>query len=83
MLDEHPQNAEALTYSGWLLYLASAGASDELRAAAVSDGAATSWTGPSPPTPQYPDPHCFLAIVAADADDDDATARTSGTQCLP
>ena len=36
VLDREPDNAEALTYSAWLLYFASAGASAELRDTAVA-----------------------------------------------
>ena len=30
----------------------------------------------------YPDPHCFLAVIAANADDDVATARAEVERCL-
>ena len=67
VLDRDPENPEALTYSGWLLFIASAGASDELRdvAVATAQGAAgqgrrrrrqrtptrTASSPSSPPTP--------------------------------
>ncbi len=82
VLAERPDHPEALTYSGWLLFTASSGASDELRAAAV--GARQGAAGPgrrrrrrrtptrtaswpsSPPTP--------TTTIA--------TARTEVDQCL-
>ena len=30
----------------------------------------------------YPDPHCFLAVIAADSDGDMTTARTEADACL-
>src|SRR5262245_6573929 len=35
VLEQRPDHAEALTYSGWLLFTASRGASDDVRAVAV------------------------------------------------
>ena len=32
--------------------------------------------------PSYPDPHCFLAVIAANADDDVETARAEIERCL-
>ena len=81
VLDRDPENPEALTYSGWLLYVASAGASAELRDVAVSS-AKQQLARAVAADASYPDPHCFLAVVAADADGDTATARTEAEQCL-
>ena len=75
VLDRDPDNPEALTYSGWLLYFASAGASDELRDMAVAT-AKEQLARAVAVDPAYPDPHCFLAVIAADADGDMTTART-------
>jgi hypothetical protein len=74
-------NPEALTYSGWLLYFASAGAGPELRETAVA-GAQQQLARAVEADPAYPDPHCFLAVIAADAQSDTATARTEAEQCL-
>ena len=74
VLDRDPDNPEALTYSGWLLYFASAGASDELRDAAVA-AAKEQLARAVEVDPTYPDPHCFLAVIAADADGDPVTAH--------
>ena len=81
VLDRDPENAEALTYSGWLLYFASAGASAELRDVAVST-AKQQLARAVAVDAAYPDPHCFLAVIAADADGDTATARAEAEQCL-
>ena len=81
VLDRDPQNPEALTYSGWLLYFASAGASDELRDVAVTT-AKEQLARAVAADATYPDPHCFLAVIAADADGDTATARGEAAQCL-
>ena len=32
--------------------------------------------------PTYPDPQCFLAVIAAAADDDRAAARVEAEACL-
>ena len=81
VLDREPDNPEALTYSGWLLYVASAGASAELRDAAVST-AKHQLARAVAADPTYPDPHCFLAVIAADADGDTATAQAEADACL-
>ncbi len=81
VLDRDPENPEALTYSGWLLYVASAGASAELRDVAVAT-AKQQLARAVAADASYPDPHCFLAVVAADAEGDTATARTEAEQCL-
>ncbi|MFV0307418.1 MAG: hypothetical protein ACK5OX_06720 [Desertimonas sp.] len=82
VLAEDPDHAEALTYRGWLLYTtlgmsgvdgaseeATADARDALARAAEAD-------------PAYADPHCFLAIIAARADDDTELARREADTCL-
>ena len=81
VLDREPDNAEALTYSAWLLYFASAGASPDLRDVAVAT-AKEQLARAVAVDPAYPDPHCFLAVIAADADADMATARTEADACL-
>lgn len=81
VLDRDPENPEALTYSGWLLYFASAGANDDLRATAV-DAAQGQLARAVAVDATYPDPHCFLAVIASDADGDPATARAEADRCL-
>ncbi len=81
VLDERPDQPEALTYSGWLLFTASRGASDELRAAAVA-AAQDQLARAVEADPSYPDPHCFLAVIAANETGDTATARAEVDACL-
>jgi hypothetical protein len=81
VLDERPDHAEALTYSGWLLALNSRGASDEVRVLAI-DTAKSSLRRAIEVDPRYADPHCFLAIIAANIEADAATARTEADACL-
>ncbi len=81
VLDGDPQNAEALTYSGWLLFIASDGASPALREAAVST-AQQQLANAVQADPTYADPHCFLAVIAVRADGDTARARGEAGQCL-
>lgn len=81
VLAERPEQPEALTYSGWLLFVASNGASADLRAAAVSTAQqqlARAVTADA----SYPDPHCFLAVIAGNEAADIPTARTEIDQCL-
>jgi hypothetical protein len=80
VLGERPEHPEALAYSGFLLFDASTGASDDLRATAV--GAAREQLARAVEAdPQYADPHCFLAVIAADAGETDA-ARSERDRCL-
>ena len=81
VLADRPEHPEALTYSGWLLFTASGGASDELRAAAVA-AAKEQLARAVAADATYPDPHCFLAVIAANADDDAPTARAEVDRCL-
>ena len=70
-----PDNAEALTYMGWLIAQSDASAAaagaEFLRGAIKLD-------------PTYADPHCFLAITSADLLDppDIDTARVEAQACL-
>jgi hypothetical protein len=81
VLDEDPDHPEALTYSGWLLAVTSRGASDELRAAAL-ETAKGSLRRAIEVDPTYADPHCFLAIIAANMEADAAGARDEVDACL-
>jgi hypothetical protein len=80
VLDKDPQNVEALTYSGWLLYIASNGAGAELRAAAV-DTAKQQMAKAAGIDATYPDPHCFLAVIAKQ-EGDAATTTSESDRCL-
>jgi hypothetical protein len=81
VLDRDPENPEAITYSAWLLYFASGGASPEVREQAI-DTARARLARAVELDGAYPDPHCFLAVIAADADEDMGTARTEADICL-
>jgi hypothetical protein len=81
VLDRDPTNAEALTYSGWLLYIASGNAGEQARAAAV-DAARQQMDKAITADPSYADPHCFLAVIATREADDTATATTESDRCL-
>jgi hypothetical protein len=81
VLDRDPTNPEALTYSGWLLYVASVQASDAIRQQAV-DQAKQQMTKAIAADATYPDPHCFLAIMALRVDADAATSQAEQQRCL-
>lgn len=82
VLAEEPDQAEALTYRGWLLYT-TLGRSDlgDASAEAIAD-ARESLARAVAADPTYADPHCFLAIIAARVDEDTATARAEADTCL-
>ncbi len=71
-----PDNAEALTYMGWLI--AQSGSAD-----AAASGAEF-LRGAITLDPTYADPHCFLAITSADflQPPDIETARSEAQACL-
>jgi hypothetical protein len=70
-----PDNAEALTYMGWLI--AQSGSSAAASGAEFLRGA-------NKIDPTYADPHCFLAITSADflQPPDIGTARSEAQACL-
>jgi len=80
VLEQRPEHAEALAYSGWLLFTASAGASDDVRATAV-DTARQQLGRAAAADGAYADPHCFLAVIADDQGDA-AGARAEVDECL-
>lgn len=81
VLELDPDNAEALTYLAWVLFIGSGAATDEVRAQAAAlateqlERAATV-------APDYPDPHCFLAVIARNSRGDSVTARAEAERCL-
>ena len=81
VLAARPDHPEALTYRGWLIFLVSQSApaaqQPELVARARQDlGAAVESDA------GYADPHCFLAVIASEADVDPDAARDQAGQCL-
>lgn len=81
VLEAQPDHAEANTYRAWLFYRVSvetdAAEQAELVARARADLAAA-----VDADPDYADPHCFLAIIANEYDDDQETARAEADACL-
>lgn len=80
VIERRPGHAEAHTYRGWLLYVGSGEAGDDARAQAVAI-ARDDLADAIESDPQYADPHCFLAVIAAN-DADTATAEDEADQCL-
>jgi hypothetical protein len=75
ILEQRPDDAEALTFRGWLLYQAVQGAGQpdvEARAKADITKATTA-------APNFPIPHFFLAYIA-NAEGDNATAKAQLAQ---
>jgi tetratricopeptide (TPR) repeat protein len=82
VLAEDPDHPEALTYHAWLLYTTGVQSGiEEVQAQATPDARAELQRAVAA-DPDYADPHCFLAIIAANADGDVATARTEADRCL-
>ena len=82
VLVAEPEHPEALTYHAWLLYTTGVQTGlDEVQARATPD-AKDELTRAIDADAEYADPHCFLAIIAANADDDVATARREVERCL-
>lgn len=82
VLERDPDNAEALTYQAWLLYVVSAQTTDTaLREQAVAS-AKEQLARAVEVDPTYPDPHCFLAVIADTTDNDQATAAAEAEACL-
>ncbi len=75
VLELDPKNAEAMTYTGWLI--AQSGPTAAPAGAEILRNAITL-------DPTYADPHCFLAITSANflQPADTATARTEAQACL-
>jgi len=80
VIERRPGHAEAHAYRGWLLYIGSRGAGEDARAQAVAI-ARGDLADAVESDPRYADPHCFLAVIAAN-DDDPATAEDQADQCL-
>lgn len=81
VLAARPDHPEALTYRGWLIFLVSQSAPSDQQPELVDrakqdlDAAVGSDAG-------YADPHCFLAVIAFEADDDPDAARDQADRCL-
>jgi len=77
VLAQRPRHPEALAYSGWLLAINSAEASPEVRELAL-ETARRALDDSIEADPQYADPHCFQAIIAANFDPDSSVEETRG-----
>jgi len=63
VLEEEPDNVEALTYRGWTLTLSMIGATDTDEITSNLRESVELLTTAIDADPTYPDPHCFLGIV--------------------
>ena len=81
VLSIDPDNPEARTYQAWLLAISSRGqnAADAAATIAVAKAALLRAIEVDP---DFADPHCFLAVIAADFESDVAEARVRAQECL-
>lgn len=82
VLDDDPDNAEALAYRGWTLALSTIGSPDADAAQATLDDAVRSLVAAIEADRTYPDPYCFLGIVQYRFFDDAETALPFIEGCL-
>jgi len=81
VLDIEPNNVEALTYAGWVVAVSSRGQAADSSATLLAR--AKDLLGQAITVdPSYADPHCFLAIIAANFDNDPAQAAVRKNECL-
>jgi hypothetical protein len=81
VLDIEPNNVEALTYSGWLVALASQQQDSATGATNLQAGKAFLEKAIAI-DPTYADAHCLLAVVAGSFENDITTAKTRIDECL-
>jgi hypothetical protein len=81
VLSIDPNNAEAHTYTGWLLAISTQNQS-KADAAATLTVAKQDLQRAIEIDPTFPDPHCFLAVIAARFESDTATAKVRAQECL-
>lgn len=82
VLEQEPDNVEALTYRGWTLALSVMGEEDPNAAAPVLDEASELLLQAIEADPTYPDPFCFLGIVRYRFYDEPELALTLLDGCL-
>jgi len=80
VIEQRPGQPEAHTYRGWLLYINSRGAGERVRAQA-DELAEADLAAAIDADSRYADPHCFRAVIAANAGDE-AMAGEEADQCL-
>lgn len=83
VLDVDPDNAEARTYTSWLLALSAGGAS-EATAALALEQAQVGFEAVTASSPDYADAHCLYAVMAVRLlpEPNVELARTQGEACL-
>ncbi len=81
VLSIEPDNAEARTYTGWLLAISTQNQS-AADAAGTLAAAKRDLERAIEVDPTFPDPHCFLAVIAARFEKDTATAKVRAQECL-
>jgi hypothetical protein len=81
VLSVRPDHPEALAYRAWLIFLVSESAPDDQRAELV-DRARDDLAAAIESDPGYADPHCFLAAIASEVDEDATEARDQAAECL-
>jgi hypothetical protein len=82
VLERREEDPEALTYSAWLLYQFGPSLPDASDRDSALVRARQRLTDAISADDTYADPHCFLAVIAANSDGDPDTARTEGDACL-
>ena len=82
VLDIEPDNAEALTYAGWLVGLSAGTFEDGNVNAKVLDAAKELLNEAIASDPTYADPYCFLGILALRVENDVDSARSRVAECL-
>ncbi len=81
VLSIEPDNAEARTYTGWLLAISTQNQS-AADAAATLAIAKKDLERAIEVDPTFPDPHCFLAVIAARFENQASTAKVRAQECL-
>lgn len=81
VLELEPDNVVARAYTGWLFFVLAVNAGGEDTAALAVEQARASLAAAVAIDPTYPDPHCFLAIVALTYDADVEAAQPELAAC--
>lgn len=81
VLDLDPNNAEARTYTGWLLAISTRG-QPESAAAATLAAAKETLNKAIASDPTYADPYCFLAVIAGNFEENPQAAQAPAQSCL-
>lgn len=82
VLELEPDNAEALTYLGWLSALSARSTDDQAEATRLVQSALLLLRQATTIDEEYADPHCFLGIVFARFVGDEDAALASFDRCL-